>query len=193
MPPAQADDARPMQAKSTGGALPLPIIAMVAATAFDGPGWLFVGADCNPSASDRVWSSLAGNARAGGLCSVTQADPHRPAPRNRPHAHKDRPMTKPFSAIATATALFAAAISIVPAAAMAADAAVRVGDLDLSSDAGRAELSARVDRAAHAVCSSRISTGTILRSRVSQECLTDARRSIEQQIARRTEKSGLGG
>lgn len=102
-------------------------------------------------------------------------------------------MTKPFATIATAAALFAAAIGMVPAAAMAADTAVRVGDLDLSSDAGRAELSARVDRAARAVCSSKISTGTILRNRISQECLTDARRSIEQQLARRTEKSGLAG
>ena len=71
--------------------------------------------------------------------------------------------------------------------------AVHFGDLDLTTEAGRATLDARITRAARIVCSSQIETGTILRGRANPVCVAAARAQIERQVAVRTASSKLGG
>jgi UrcA family protein len=101
-------------------------------------------------------------------------------------------MFKPLSAAIAATALAATTLVFAPVA-MAGSAAVRTGDLDLATDAGKAALSARIDRAARAACTSQLETGTIFRNRASPACIAEARARIEQQLASRNGKDGLGG
>lgn len=103
--------------------------------------------------------------------------------------------TARFSMIAAA-ALAASSLAVItaPAAiAAATQATVTYGDLDLTTEAGRATLDARITRAARIACSSQIETGTILRGRANPECVAAARAQIERQVAVRTASSKLGG
>ena len=89
-------------------------------------------------------------------------------------------------------ALSIGALAIIPAA-HANGVQVRFNDLDLSTQAGRAALDLRIERAARSVCSVQNETGTILQNRISQRCLSEARKSISDQIALRVSRSELGG
>jgi len=105
------------------------------------------------------------------------------------------PTRNRFAALA-ATALGASllAVATAPAAvAAAAEAKVSFADLDLTTEAGRATLSTRVDRAARAVCTSQVETGTILRRRANPECVATTKAQIERQLAQRMSDNKLGG
>jgi UrcA family protein len=99
-------------------------------------------------------------------------------------------MRKSLTAAAAAIAAFT--LTIAPVAS-AADVAVRFADLDLSTEAGRAELDTRIEKAARITCTSQLKTGTILLNRLSQRCVAETRRQISQQIAARAARNNLGG
>lgn len=107
-------------------------------------------------------------------------------------------MTKP-SALSrlTLSALTAASLAIgaLPAAASAAPASLAWGDLDLGTDAGKAELARRIDKVARNACGSEGKvTGTILTSRgANARCIADARSRLEAMVTERNERTGLGG
>lgn len=86
------------------------------------------------------------------------------------------------------------AVATAPAAIAAAnETEVRYGDLDLSTEAGRATLDTRIARAARAVCSSKVQTGTMFHGRIDAQCFAQAKSAIERQIAARTGNDRLGG
>ncbi len=95
-------------------------------------------------------------------------------------------MPRMILAAALAAAAFAPAV-------MAGTAQVHLNDLDLSTEAGRTELNARIDKAAAAVCTTQVRTGTILNERVNRSCVTETRARIEQQVAARISTGSLGG
>lgn len=87
------------------------------------------------------------------------------------------------------TLALAAAIAIMPASAFAASVELKYDDLDLSTAAGQAELSKRVDDAARQVCSANaVKTGTILRSKAENECYRDTREKLRERFAALSEK-----
>jgi UrcA family protein len=105
------------------------------------------------------------------------------------------PARNRFATLA-ATALGASLLAVAAApAAMAAatEAKVSFADLDLTTEAGRAALSARVDRAARSVCTSQVETGTILRRRADSTCVARIKSQIERQLAERMNDDRLGG
>lgn len=81
-----------------------------------------------------------------------------------------------------AAAIASAALSITAIA--ATNAEVRIGDLDLSTEAGRAELSRRVDIAASKVCRPEAITGSHIahRSQIDQ-CKAELQRQVESRVA----------
>lgn len=84
-------------------------------------------------------------------------------------------------AAAAATALTLAAAP----AAMAADGSVSWKGLDLTTDAGRAELDSRIDTAAQEICTVGPVTGSRLTRRPSSSCLADAQTEIRAQLAKK--------
>lgn len=96
-------------------------------------------------------------------------------------------MLKPFM---PAMLLLAAAPS---AAALAETAQLRTHDLDLTSEAGKAELSRRIDVAARKACRATPQTGTRIDNRAGlAECMTDVRRQVETRLALRGTGDGQG-
>ncbi len=96
--------------------------------------------------------------------------------------------------IKTRMTLAAAAIAAISfsSAALAANPTLTWADLDLSTDAGKAELDGRVDAAAREICAPQPVTGSrIVRSAPSPRCLSDARTEIRSQIAARMERTRL--
>jgi UrcA family protein len=94
-------------------------------------------------------------------------------------------MKKPL--ILAALAALSAAALIPASPAYAGAAALRIGDLDLTSEAGKAELERRISTAVRQACPEETSTGTRISDRASQEqCEADARKQIEAHLARRT-------
>jgi UrcA family protein len=74
--------------------------------------------------------------------------------------------------------------------ALAGAAALRIGDLDLTSEAGKAELARRIDVAVREACPEETVTGTRLADRSSRdECVSEARKQIEAFVARRTNRA----
>ena len=95
------------------------------------------------------------------------------------------------SAIAIA-ALTGALLAAQPV--IAASAEVRHDDLDLTTKEGREELDRRVDKAAEEACDANESTvGSRIRSRETRECIKQAKRQIEQGLAKITEQDKAGG
>jgi len=66
--------------------------------------------------------------------------------------------------------------------AFAAPIGVQVGDLDLSSKAGKQELGRRIDRAAQAYCTGQHDTGSNL---ISQSCQAAVKAEIQDKLATR--------
>ncbi len=63
--------------------------------------------------------------------------------------------------------------------------AVKTGDLDLASDAGRKELNWRIDRAIRKVCdTASLTRGAHTPAPQARSCITDARTGAERQIVR---------
>lgn len=89
--------------------------------------------------------------------------------------------------IASAFTLAAACLAATPA--LAGDAKLHWKDLDLATEAGRAELDRRIDVAARTVCAPEAVTGSRLaRSRPSAACLAEARSHMSAQVAAKSER-----
>lgn len=89
--------------------------------------------------------------------------------------------------IAFAFTLAAACLAATPA--LAADAKLTWKDLDLTSEAGKAELDRRIDAAAQQVCAPQAVTGSRIVARTpAPACLAEAREQMTAQIAARTER-----
>lgn len=81
-------------------------------------------------------------------------------------------------------AIAASILAATPA--LAADAKLVWKDLDLTTDAGKAELDSRIDAAATQVCSAEAVTGTRIARGASPACLAEARDAIKARIAAKT-------
>lgn len=98
-------------------------------------------------------------------------------------------------------AIAAAALAIAPTAAFAGDAdvverttKVEYNDLDLTTEAGVAELDSRIESAARAVCNiNQHQVGTRVRSRDARECFTAAKSQLDRQFAAIKRNALLGG
>jgi UrcA family protein len=71
---------------------------------------------------------------------------------------------------------------------LATDARLAWNDLDLNTEAGKAELGRRIDVAARTICAPRTVTGTIITRRVTTRCLDDARSAIAAKVAAKTDR-----
>ncbi|HMO69523.1 MAG TPA: UrcA family protein [Novosphingobium sp.] len=92
-------------------------------------------------------------------------------------------LTRSLRAALAATALTASTLAFAPAA-FAATAQLRIDDIDLSTEAGRTTLSARIDEAARRACRTQPHTGTRIASREGLDgCMADVRRQIERRLA----------
>jgi UrcA family protein len=92
--------------------------------------------------------------------------------------------------LARSFALAAACLAASPV--LAADAKLVLRDLDLASDAGRAELDRRIEAAAQQVCAPEAVTGSRIAARKpSRSCLAEARDVMTAQIAEKTERNRL--
>jgi len=88
--------------------------------------------------------------------------------------------------IAAIVLLLATASATVPAAAAeTAQIGVRYADLDLSTEEGRATLDRRIEESARAICGRDVTTGTILPSGKSSQCVERAKASVHKTIAER--------
>ncbi|MET0587556.1 MAG: UrcA family protein [Novosphingobium sp.] len=102
-------------------------------------------------------------------------------------------MTKILFSALTASALAAAAVSFAPVAVAGETAALEYADLDLSSDAGKAELSKRIDVAARKACRTQPGTGTRIASNDGlDECMASVRKQVETRLATRGYGSSVG-
>ena len=102
-------------------------------------------------------------------------------------------MTKSFRTL-PALAAIAAGLVAIAAPAAAKESVVVYADLNLATEAGRAELDKRIDRAATAVCKADPLTGSRIRStKLVRQCIADAKKEIGEQVAARTGESALGG
>lgn len=96
--------------------------------------------------------------------------------------------------LALAAAGLALAPSIAAAETQQRTTGVVYSDLDLATDAGRAELDLRIDRAAKQVCGIGESTvGTRIRSRDARACYTQAKRELDQHFAGILHNTQFGG
>lgn len=102
-------------------------------------------------------------------------------------------MTKILFSALTASALAAAAVSFAPVAFAGETAALQYNDLDLSTDAGKAELSKRIDVAARKACRTQPSTGSRIQSNEGlDECMANVRQQVERRLATRGNGSSAG-
>ncbi|WP_144095692.1 UrcA family protein [Croceicoccus sediminis] len=89
----------------------------------------------------------------------------------------------------TIAAIAATAALAIAAPAFAASVEVEYKDLDLTTEAGQAQLEDRLDDAARQVCGmDQIQTGTRIRSREARDCYAGAKAQLSQQIATLVEK-----
>ena len=99
----------------------------------------------------------------------------------------------PRFAIATVSAL-SAFVLVSSAKVYADDATFRFGDLDLTSEAGKAELARRIDAAVRRACPDEAITGSRVPVRNARtQCETDVRRQIEAFVARRSARTNKAG
>lgn len=89
-----------------------------------------------------------------------------------------------FGFILAAAAASALILAAAPAA-MAADGEVSWKGLDLTSDAGRAELDARIEAAARTICDNGPVTGSRVDRGPTRSCVTTARSEIRTQLAKK--------
>lgn len=102
-------------------------------------------------------------------------------------------MTKILFSALTASALAAAAVSFAPAAVAGETAALQYNDLDLSTDAGKAELSKRIDVAARKACRTQPTTGSRIQSNEGlDECMANVRNQVETRLATKGYGSSVG-
>jgi UrcA family protein len=85
-------------------------------------------------------------------------------------------------------ALAAAALAVTPA--LAGEAKLGWKDLDLATDAGKAELDRRIETVAVQACAPKTSTGTILTQRTNASCLEQARQAIKAQVSAKIAANG---
>lgn len=105
-----------------------------------------------------------------------------PERRGAPNTSEEMTM-KPLALLAAGLA--AAAVAASPAVAKQQPKPVEIsyGDLDLSSEAGKAELRSRLKRAAKESCGvDTVQTGTILRSRENKQCYEDTLAALDAQF-----------
>lgn len=102
-------------------------------------------------------------------------------------------MTKTLLSALTASALAAASISFAPVAVAGETATLDYSDLDLATEAGKAEFSKRVDAAARKACRTKPTTGSRIESKAGLDtCMADVRRQVEARLATRTSRNALG-
>jgi UrcA family protein len=102
-------------------------------------------------------------------------------------------MTKTLLNALAASALAAAAATLAPVAVAGETAALSYSDLDLSTEAGKAELSKRIDATARKACSTEPATGTRIKSQAGmEECMADVRRQVETRLASQANRNALG-
>jgi len=89
-----------------------------------------------------------------------------------------------FGFILAAAAASALTMAAAPAV-MAADGEVSWKGLDLTTDAGRAELDSRIEAAARTICDGAAVTGSRLARGPSPRCLATARSEIRAQLAKK--------
>lgn len=93
--------------------------------------------------------------------------------------------TATFAAIAASLAITAAAHAEAPS--------LSYGDLDLNTEAGKAELAKRIDRTARAICAQGVETGTLIAGRHNAKCVADNRAALTAQVTRKVEGTAMGG
>ncbi len=99
-------------------------------------------------------------------------------------------MIKLITFSAALAALGAATIVLAPAA-HAGAAALRIGDLDLTSEAGKSELARRIDAAVLEACPAETVTGSRIANRSARDaCIADARKQIEAHVAKIAKRAG---
>ncbi|MBX7541547.1 UrcA family protein [Qipengyuania sphaerica] len=94
------------------------------------------------------------------------------------------------------TILAAVAIATLAVSASAEEnrATVQYRDLDLSTKAGQKALDQRIEKAAKVACEFEdVSTGSRLRTNETRECLKQAKRQIERQLATIVDTTEKGG
>lgn len=96
-------------------------------------------------------------------------------------------MTKPFIAAAIAALSLAATAPAMAAGSSESGYRIEYRDLDLSSDAGRAELHRRTDKVAREICAVRPRTGTLT---AFESCRNDVRRQLTDKVAAATRANG---
>lgn len=91
-------------------------------------------------------------------------------------------LTRSLRAALATAALTASTLAFAPAA-FAATAQLRVDDIDLTTEAGKATLSARIDEAARRACRTQAHTGTRIASRQGLDaCMAEVRRQVETRL-----------
>lgn len=101
-------------------------------------------------------------------------------------------MPKPRLSIAALAAVALPAL-LLAGAASADTAQLRYNDLDLTTEAGKAELAKRIDATVRKACTPETVTGSRIPNRAAQEqCIVDARRQIEEKIAMRAGRASYG-
>lgn len=101
-------------------------------------------------------------------------------------------MSRTLLSALTASAIAAAAIAFSPVA-LGGESALSYGDLDLSTEAGKAELSKRIEVTARKACRTQPNTGTRIESKDGLDtCMADVRRQVEKQLAANASRSTLG-
>jgi UrcA family protein len=99
-------------------------------------------------------------------------------------------MKKPLIASLALAALGASTIVLAPPA-LAGAATLRTSDLDLTTEAGKAELSRRIDAAVNQACPAETITGSrIANQSAREECVAEARKQIQAHVAKLTKRAG---
>jgi len=100
-------------------------------------------------------------------------------------------MTRSLTAAAAAALATFATFSMMPTAHAATTTTVQIDDLDLNSAEGQAKLDSRIARAAREVCKDAVTGSRV--AAIDQDCVKNAKASIEKQLAARRASPRNGG
>jgi len=101
-------------------------------------------------------------------------------------------MTKSLFVSAAIAATLVVTVAV-PGAAFAGTSQLKIGDLDLATDAGRAELDRRIDIAAHEACPPETITGSRLPNRgIQNRCIADVKRQLAACFDAQSGRNGHG-
>lgn len=95
-----------------------------------------------------------------------------------------------LAATALGASLLAVATAPAAIAAVAEDATVNIGGLDLSSESGRVTMTARIERAARTVCKQPQAKADL---RAEKTCVATAKAKVMRHLAERVPETNLGG